>query len=197
MIRRTCEQCSQTFDVFPSDIRRGWGRFCSRQCAGLARSMKITLCCAQCGEKFQVRPSKSNRIYCSAECYGISCRLGEWYKCLACGKEFYASRAKIREGGGKYCSRKCNTRGEHNPAWKGGRRIRNGYAVTWTDVGMYRFEHRIVMEEMLGRPLTSNEIVHHVNGDSLDNNPKNLRVMMQSEHMSLHRREQEAARETE
>lgn len=35
-------------------------------------------------------------------------------------------------------------------------------------------EHRLVMEQVLGRPLTTKERVHHKNTDGLDNAPGNL-----------------------
>jgi HNH endonuclease len=40
----------------------------------------------------------------------------------------------------------------------------------------YILEHRLVMARKLGRPLSRHETVHHINGDTLDNEPGNLQL---------------------
>lgn len=50
----------------------------------------------------------------------------------------------------------------------------------------YVLEHRIVVENHIGRLLLSNEVVHHRNGDKKDNRPENLEVMTLAGHSSHH-----------
>jgi hypothetical protein len=47
-------------------------------------------------------------------------------------------------------------------------------------------EHRYVMEKSLGRKLTKNEIVHHIDHDKLNNDISNLELTSRSEHMRHH-----------
>lgn len=50
----------------------------------------------------------------------------------------------------------------------------------------YVLEHRIVMENKLGRLLRKDEAVHHINHNRKDNRPENLEVINWLEHSKIH-----------
>jgi hypothetical protein len=54
--------------------------------------------------------------------------------------------------------------------------------------GSNRLVHRWVAEKKLGRKLRPGEVVHHKNGNKLDNRPQNLKVMMYDQHEVHHKR---------
>lgn len=59
------------------------------------------------------------------------------------------------------------------------------YRLIWKD-GKQQLEHRIIMAQLLGRPLRRDEIVHHKDHDGLNNSPDNLELMSQAEHRRQH-----------
>jgi len=62
---------------------------------------------------------------------------------------------------------------------------RRGYKII-SENGHQIFEHRSVMQKVLGRKLRRNEDVHHKNEHTSDNRPENLEVMTKSQHAKLH-----------
>jgi len=96
-IKRVCKQCGKEFFIPLSKMkRRGWGKYCSKECMG-----KATV-----GEN---NPNwRGGNIKCV---------------CQECGKEFYVIPATIKNGGGKFCSTECMGKaksGERSQNWKGG-----------------------------------------------------------------------------
>jgi hypothetical protein len=104
------------------------------------------------------------------------------YRCQHCGNEFERAPYYIR-GKRVFCSLDCNflaRRGEH-------RKSDQDYKCTYRKVrdanGRLRLEHRILMERKLGRPLLDSEIVHHMDENTLNNNPDNLELTTFKDHI--------------
>ncbi len=108
-------------------------------------------------------------------------------KCLECETYFDIPTAPTRRDRKKFCSNKCRNSG----SWKLGIVERaneqrgRGEGKTYTKF-MGRHEHRVVMEQKLGRPLVAGEIVHHVDGNKKNNGPDNLVLTTRAKHSAIH-----------
>lgn len=102
-----------------------------------------------------------------------------------CGQEKKPDKdGRIR---GRFIKGHCKA--EKHPSWKGGVQIVNGgYRLVYApghpmaQKDGYVLEHRKVMYEIIGRTLTRDEDVHHINGIKTDNRPQNLQLLSKSEH---------------
>src|SRR3990167_9557362 len=86
--------------------------------------------------------------------------------------------------------------GEKNLNWKGGRAKKGEYVLVknYTHPNRYKNnyvqEHRLVMENHIGRILEPFEHIHHINGVKSDNRIENLFLTTNSEHITNHRKEE-------
>jgi len=150
-IKCICKQCGVEFKVYPSNIKKGRGKFCSGVC------QRRWISKHQNGENSPLWKPRLKRI------------------CKVCGKEFQASPSKVEKGGGKFCSIKCwgkweseYRKGERNPAWRGGESFEpycSKFNESFKEYIRDKFERICflcsITEEENGQRLS----VHHVNYD--------------------------------
>lgn len=109
--------------------------------------------------------------------------------CKWCKKEI---PYRVNHSSGKpyiFCSRSCSGKARF---WKGGTTICHGYLLIhmpshpMANAKNYVYVHRMLMADKIGRILTKEDIVHHINGNTLDNRIDNLELLTESEHNGLH-----------
>jgi len=162
--------------------------------------------CLYCKKEFQYHPSSSGGRFCSKSCYNkFRHENRKFTKCICdfCGKEFLKRISEIRRSKHNYCSAECSNKRflnpENNPRWNNGRRTYNNYYALLrknhpnADHAGYVYEHRLVMEERLGRYLTKEEVVHHINENKKDNRIKNLMLFAND---TLHKNYHKKLRDT-
>ena len=78
--------------------------------------------------------------------------------------------------------------GETNPNWKGGRSVdHEGYIHVRLPNRDVR-EHRLIVENVIGRKLKNGEVVHHLDENRINNVNTNLLLCLDSYHQWLHRK---------
>lgn len=192
---KTCQNCSKPFPAYTKE-QATRNKTCSSACAaaliGAANSSprpieqrKLTkVLCAVCGVEM-LRPNswlkRTTAPTCSRQCNG-ALRGQEWKK--------YASKGRSRWKPESEQALIERMTGPSNPAWKGGLTYHNrkgAYAnqqikhvrcpAQWMAMARkdgYVMEHRLLVAQAIGRPLTKAEAVHHVNHDATDNRLENL-----------------------
>mgnify|MGYP003330831759 FL=1 len=157
-------------------------------------------------EKFTVRQAngKRNRTKIKIKCticqgitetfldnYSKSTKKDNWV-CRKCSAPINGKNGQGKKKGKKYK----NLQGKNSPRWKGGRYINSqGYVMIFINEDgrshnspgfkAYRKEHTVVAERELGRSLTKEECVHHIDGNRQNNDWSNLAVINSNGHHKL------------
>jgi hypothetical protein len=108
-----------------------------------------------------------------------------------CGVMTQAVATDLKKGNTKSCGclsreiqaeRLSKLSGDKHYNWSGGRHLNSkGYVYINISPGKRIQEHRHVMQQHLGRPLTKDETVHHINGVRNDNRLENLELWSKSQ----------------
>lgn len=122
--------------------------------------------CHQCKRKMIRMPRQSasrwpKRRFCSQRCAHKAQIMVKPKRCPQCGKKFNKGRSR-----GTFCGALCAGMARMVKRPKRRRYVKIGRGLA----------HRIVMARLLGRELEKWEMVHHKNGDTQNNSPRNLEL---------------------
>lgn len=182
-----CENCGKEFQCQTFRIKKYQHLFCSRKCEYEWRKSQSPLncTCAYCGKQFHRKENhkrKNIKNYCSTTCAN--------------------NDKKIRYSGSG--NHQYGLKGNLNASWKSDERFSfYGYKLIRAENHPFKncdnfvFEHRLIAEKYLlndensivindKQYLSPDYVVHHLNFDRQDNDVKNLLIMKNGEHTSLH-----------
>lgn len=162
--------------------------------------------CPVCERNFLPSQQAYSGVHCSRSCAAVTSnakhRTPLIVLCRTCGKEVRCKPNRVKNAKNNFCSPACRSefrkteRGAMWSTWKGGRFLNKATGYMYVCHPTKRksdgsraliLEHRLIMEQHVGRPLKRHEHVHHIDGDKMNNALSNLRLCeSDKEHKQFH-----------
>ena len=176
-----CDWCGKEFERKRVQVKRH--NYCNRACLGKANAERFRLYrikkCDYCGREFEYRGhhAKRNKHYfCCKECSGAFKAKPVTGFCDWCGKAITRKKSAIcRFGIHNFCDRGC---------------YQDFLNFEMAGAKKQRVCGKILYRRMAGiksgRDLSTEEHVHHLDGNPLNNNFENLLVVSGRDHAKIH-----------
>jgi len=204
LLNLTCEACGKAYQKRPYERRKR--DYCSQECYHANKSKHrpgrtvLHFSCENCGKDVsRFKGHETEHVFCSRECYWKSDFHAETVAVANAARNISALEVEPCANCSKPVTRYASSRGKrlfcntdcHN-AFRRSRQTRHvtagGYVRVFVGADYpgatksgHVFEHRKVMQDVLGRPLIDAENVHHINGVRDDNRPENLELWSHSQ----------------
>lgn len=159
MIINICLNCKKEFKTYLSRIKIGWGKYCNIKCKREATDFKK-------GERgYWQGLKRPNLLNTNARKTMFEKNHIPWNK----GIEWLEMQ------------------GKNNPAYKNGKWLdkSTGYLIRSNKIKKI-YDHRYIMEKILNRSLRTDEHVHHIDFNKINNNIENLILLTASDHAKIH-----------
>jgi hypothetical protein len=186
---RQCLRCGKDMYLARSELQRR--KYCSIECNYAAIDERRAGTCAECGLPFAQSPSRLGK-YCGWKCY-LASRRGrlprqhaEERLCEGCSKPMMVQPHLFESI--RFCGKACHDESKRLKGPGAKYKRKDGYIFVYypthpdSDSDGRIMEHRLVMEQKLGRRLVPTEHVNHINHIRDDNRPENLELMTPGDH---------------
>lgn len=191
-VEKECPICGKKYMAYINRLEIGRETTCSRECSYIYRGNKHKGICVK---------DLTGKIFGRLTVLIITDVRGgngsaRWVCRCSCGRKVTVSAKELLGGSTRSCGcirRRNGGIQKHGDGYL--RELAPGHPRA--NARGYVYQHRLVMERILGRSLILGEVVHHEDGNRANNDPSNLRLFpSDNAHQDYHRR-QRAALNTE
>lgn len=208
---KICARCEREYSKPPKVGRNQWAarEYCSRSCAAKKSDIDIAeahqLYIGGCSSTELAPLYGTSRVHLIRlfKAHGLEIKTASVSKRQSHAKPSTKAKLRLANLGRKHSPEAIkklkDLAGEKSPNWRGGiTMVAGGYLAYTNSIAngenAGKYVHRSKFQKHIGRPLRSDEHVHHKDGDKLNNDIDNLELMSASDHAKHHTKDREAGK---